>query len=218
MDTGNNNNLPTFLKCNFPPYDKDFIGGLAIGRFSDGRVPSDLIDNLAIYLAQSHRYDRTSYANFLADSAVKFVRELHKLGARKIGVFSAMPVGCVPIQRTVFGGIFRRGCVKPLNNMAKQFNSRLFPALDSLDKELDGIILDIDVYDTLFDMIQHPKKYGSEVSDKGCCGVGSLVISYMCNTLNPVNCYNSLAYVFWDSYHPTERAYQMIVDKLLNKY
>ena len=26
------------------------------------------------FLAQSHKYDRTSYANFLADSAVKFVR------------------------------------------------------------------------------------------------------------------------------------------------
>ncbi|CAG7895056.1 unnamed protein product [Brassica rapa] len=43
MDTGNNNRLPTLLKCNFPPYGKDFPGGLATGRFSDGRVPSDLI-------------------------------------------------------------------------------------------------------------------------------------------------------------------------------
>ncbi|CAN6848251.1 unnamed protein product [Brassica oleracea var. botrytis] len=238
MDTGNNNRLPTLLKCNFPPYGKDFPGGLATGRFSDGRVPSDLIaeklglakslpafmnpnskpqdllkgvtfasggtgydpltakimsvisvwdqltyfkqyistikqhfgekkaqdildhsffvvcsgsnDLAHTFLAQSHKYDRTSYANFLADSAVKFVRELHKLGDKKIGVFSAVPVGCVPLQRTVFGGLFTRGCVKPLNNMAKQCNARLSPALESLDKELDGVILYIDVYDTLF--------------------------------------------------------------------
>ncbi|KAJ4876838.1 GDSL esterase/lipase [Raphanus sativus] len=249
MDTGNNNRLPTLLKCNFPPYGKDFPGGLATGRFSDGRVPSDLIaEKLGIakslpafmnpnlkpqdllkgvtfasggtgydpltakimsvisvwdqltyfkqyistikqhfgekkaqdildhsffvvcsssndlahtFMAQSHKYDRTSYANFLADSAVKFVRELHKLGAKKIGVFSAVPVGCVPLQRTVFGGLFTRGCFKPLNNMAKQFNARLSPALESLDKELDGVILYIDVYDTLFDMIQHPAKYAT---------------------------------------------------------
>ncbi|XP_024004865.1 GDSL esterase/lipase At3g43570 isoform X3 [Eutrema salsugineum] len=277
MDTGNNNNLPTLLKCNFPPYGKDFPNGFASGRFSDGRVPSDLIaeklglaktlpaylnrnlkpddllkgvtfasggtgydpltakimsvisvwdqltyfkeyiskikqhfgeeraqnildhsfflvvsssnDLAHTYLAQSHRYDRKSYANFLADSAVKFVRELHKLGARKIGVFSAVPVGCVPLQRTVFG-----------------------------DKELDGLILYIDVYDTLFDMIQHPKKYGFEVADRGCCGSGALAVSYMCNILNPFTCSNSSAYVFWDSYHPTERAYQVIVDNLLDKY
>ncbi|XP_020865671.1 GDSL esterase/lipase At3g43570 isoform X3 [Arabidopsis lyrata subsp. lyrata] len=277
MDTGNNNNLHTLLKCNFPPYGKDYPGGFATGRFSDGRVPSDLIaeklglaktlpaymnpylkpedllkgvtfasggtgydpltakimsvisvwdqliyfkeyiskikkhfgeekakeilehsfflvvsssnDLAHTYLAQAHRYDRTSYANFLADSAVHFVRELHKLGARKIGVFSAVPVGCVPLQRTVFG-----------------------------DKELDGVILYINVYDTLFDMIQHPKKYGFEVADKGCCGKGLLTISYLCNLLNPFTCSNSSAYIFWDSYHPTERAYQVIVDNLLDKY
>ncbi|CAH8360767.1 unnamed protein product [Eruca vesicaria subsp. sativa] len=248
MDTGNNNRLHTLLKCNFPPYGKDFSGGIATGRFSDGRVPSDLIaeklglakslpafmnpnlkpqdllkgvtfasggtgydpltakimsvisvwdqltyfkqyistikqhfgekkaqdildnsffvvcsssnDLAHTFIAQSHNYDRTSYPNFLADSAAKFVRELHKLGAKKIGVFSAVPVGCVPLQRTVFGGLFTRGCVESLNNMAKQFNARLSPALESLDKELDGTIFYIDVYDTLFDMIQHPSKYG----------------------------------------------------------
>lgn len=49
MDTGNNNNLPTLLKCNFLPYGKDFPGGFASGRFSDGRVPSDLIGNCLNY-------------------------------------------------------------------------------------------------------------------------------------------------------------------------
>ncbi|CAN8303420.1 unnamed protein product [Cochlearia groenlandica] len=305
MDTGNNNNLHTIMKCNFPPYGKDFPGGFATGRFSDGRVPSDLIaeklgltktlpaymnrnlkpedllkgvtfasggtgydpltakmtsvisvwdqltyfkeylakikqhfgeerakfildnsfflvvsssnDLANTYQARSHRHNRTSYANFLADYAVKFTRELHKLGARRIGVFSAVPVGCVPLQRTVAGGI-TRGCAKPLNNMAKQFNSRLSPALDSLDKELDGVILYIDIYDTLFDMIQNPKKYGFDVADRGCCGRGTLAISYLCNSMNPFTCSNSSTHIFWDSYHPTERAYQVIVDKLLDNY
>lgn len=49
MDTGNNNNLSTLLKSNFPPYGKDFPGGLATGRFSDGRVPTDLIGNRLNY-------------------------------------------------------------------------------------------------------------------------------------------------------------------------
>ncbi|CAH2046757.1 unnamed protein product, partial [Thlaspi arvense] len=284
MDTGNNNNLPTLLKCNFPPYGKDFPNGFATRRFSDGRVPSDLIaENLGLaktlpaymkenlkpedllkgvtfasgrtsyhpltakimyfkeyiskirqhfgegraqiildhsndlahaYMAQSHRYDCTSYANFLADLAIKFVRELYKLRTRKIGIFCAVPVGCVPLQRTVFGGMLTRGCVKPFNNMAKQFNARVSPALESLDKELDGFILYINVYGTLFDVIQHPKKY----TDRGYCGSGSLAISYMCNIFNPLRCSNSLAYLLWASYHPTERAYQVIVDNLLDKY
>ncbi|URD83053.1 GDSL-like Lipase/Acylhydrolase [Musa troglodytarum] len=43
VDPGNNNVLPTFARCNFPPYGKDFPGGKATGRFSNGRNPSDIL-------------------------------------------------------------------------------------------------------------------------------------------------------------------------------
>lgn len=43
VDTGNNNDLRTISKCDFPPYGKDFQGGVATGRFSNGKVPADII-------------------------------------------------------------------------------------------------------------------------------------------------------------------------------
>ncbi|PNX91529.1 GDSL esterase/lipase, partial [Trifolium pratense] len=43
MDTGNNNDMVTPSQCNYPPYGKDFQGGIPTGRFSNGKVPSDLI-------------------------------------------------------------------------------------------------------------------------------------------------------------------------------
>ena len=43
VDPGNNNNLVTVAKCNFPPYGRDFIGGIPTGRFSNGKIPSDFI-------------------------------------------------------------------------------------------------------------------------------------------------------------------------------
>ncbi|RRT75062.1 hypothetical protein B296_00011635 [Ensete ventricosum] len=43
VDPGNNNVLPTFARCNFPPYGKDFPGGKATGRFSNGKNPSDIL-------------------------------------------------------------------------------------------------------------------------------------------------------------------------------
>ncbi|RHN77638.1 putative triacylglycerol lipase [Medicago truncatula] len=42
-DTGNNNFKKTIARCDFAPYGKDFPGGIATGRFSNGKVPSDLI-------------------------------------------------------------------------------------------------------------------------------------------------------------------------------
>ena len=45
LDTGNNNNLRTLSKCNFPPYGRDFPGGIATGRFGNGKVFSDLLGN-----------------------------------------------------------------------------------------------------------------------------------------------------------------------------
>ncbi|XP_030546542.1 GDSL esterase/lipase At1g23500-like [Rhodamnia argentea] len=43
LDTGNNNNLRTLSKCNYPPYGRDFPGAVPTGRFGDGKVLSDLI-------------------------------------------------------------------------------------------------------------------------------------------------------------------------------
>ncbi|MFS8015956.1 putative triacylglycerol lipase [Helianthus anomalus] len=43
VDPGNNNNLMTDLKVNFLPYGKDFYDGRPTGRFTNGRLATDLI-------------------------------------------------------------------------------------------------------------------------------------------------------------------------------
>ncbi|KAL4282518.1 hypothetical protein GQ457_16G012860 [Hibiscus cannabinus] len=44
VDAGNNNDIRTIIKCNFPPYGRDFDGGVPTGRFCNGKIPSDLIE------------------------------------------------------------------------------------------------------------------------------------------------------------------------------
>ncbi|XP_058100656.1 GDSL esterase/lipase At5g45950-like [Magnolia sinica] len=43
VDPGNNNHLATTFKSDFPPYGKDFFGGRPTGRFTNGRLPTDLL-------------------------------------------------------------------------------------------------------------------------------------------------------------------------------
>ncbi|PKA60130.1 Glycerate dehydrogenase [Apostasia shenzhenica] len=58
VDSGNNNALATPAKCNFPPYGRDFAGRLATGRFSNGRIPSDLIGGPERVCNPIHSYQR----------------------------------------------------------------------------------------------------------------------------------------------------------------
>ena len=43
VDQGNNNDLITAARCNYPPYGKDFYGRIPTGRFSNGKTPPDLV-------------------------------------------------------------------------------------------------------------------------------------------------------------------------------
>ncbi|KAG5516813.1 hypothetical protein RHGRI_037530 [Rhododendron griersonianum] len=43
LDTGNNNFIPTILKANHKPYGQDFPGKIPTGRFSNGKLVSDLL-------------------------------------------------------------------------------------------------------------------------------------------------------------------------------
>ena len=49
VDSGNNNAITTLIRCNFPPYGQDFPGHNATGRFSNGRVPSDIVGTNAAH-------------------------------------------------------------------------------------------------------------------------------------------------------------------------
>ncbi|CAI9301952.1 unnamed protein product [Lactuca saligna] len=250
VDTGNNNNLATVFKVNYPPYGKDFYGGQPTGRFSNGKVPPDLIvEELGIkevlppYLGPSlpiedlrtgvnfasggggydpltsqlasvislpgqielfkeylekvksmageeavndilskglfvvvtgsndvtntyfnnplrrYHFDFESYSRLLVDSASSFLQDLYNLGVRRIGVFSLPPIGCLPSQRTLVGGI-QRECVKNYNELAELFNTKLSMEINSLSQRLPfAKMVYVDAYYLPLDMIQNPAKY-----------------------------------------------------------
>ncbi|XP_020260717.1 GDSL esterase/lipase EXL3-like [Asparagus officinalis] len=307
LDTGNNNLLSTIVKCNFPPYGKDFIGHEATGRFSNGRVPSDLIasklrikellpaylspklsnedlltgvcfasgssgydrltsavmavitiqDQLEMFkdyikklqaitdtkraakiigeslyvvcsgsndvantyftsLLRKAEYDVPSYTSFLVNSVSDFLEKLYSLGARKIAVVGLPPLGCLPSQRTLAGGM-QRDCVSLYNQASQQYNLKLTKRLGILqNKFADATIVYADIYHSLLRLIQYPSEYGFEESKKGCCGTGEFELGPLCNRKS-VMCSDDSKYVFWDSFHPTEKAYKILVDELVQE-
>ncbi|KAL4578993.1 hypothetical protein LXL04_015128 [Taraxacum kok-saghyz] len=155
------------------------------------------------------QYDIPSYTNLMVSSASDFIKDIYQLGARRIGVFSAPPIGCLPSQRTLGGGGLRR-CAEKYNNAASLYNKKLKQQLEYLNRTLaQSRIIYLDIYNPIVAIIENPIKYGLEVVDRGCCGTGNIEVSILCNHLLPT-CPDDSKYFFWDSYHPTNKGYSIL--------
>ncbi|CAI0542694.1 unnamed protein product [Linum tenue] len=219
VDTGNNNYIVSVAKSDFPPYGRDFPGGTATGRFGNGRILPDFIGEIfgVKNLLPPYKDPTLQMQDLLTGvsfgSAGAGVRrnapaqELYGLGARRIGVVGAVPIGCVPLQRVVFGGgLLERNCSEDSNEAAKLFNSKLSPAVSSLNRQLPAgaKIVYFDIFSPVLSLIQNPAPHGFEEATRGCCGTGNVELGIFC--LVPGTCTDANKYVFWDSVHPVEKA------------
>ncbi|CAN6236792.1 unnamed protein product [Urochloa humidicola] len=309
VDPGNNNDINTIIKADFPPYGNDFVNHRPTGRFCNGRIPTDFIasrlglkEYLPPYLSaqplEPHdlitgvsfasggtgfdpltprlasvismpeqlrmfheylgkvraaggegraseilsrgvfaicagsddvantyftmrarsEYDHASYARLLVGHAASFVEELIAAGARRVAFIGIPPIGCVPSQRTMSGGL-DRGCSPGHNEVAVAYNSGMVRELAALRAKHPGTLLVfMDIYGFLYDMMMHPSTYGFTQSTRGCCGTGLLEVSVLCNRLTSAVCQDVGDYLFWDSYHPTEKAYKILADFVFDNY
>nr|XP_043635196.1 GDSL esterase/lipase At5g42170-like [Erigeron canadensis] len=175
---------------------------------------NDFLTNYFANPIRRSQYDVPEYANKLVEFAVSFIQEIHALGARRIVVFSAVPLGCVPIERTLLGGKHRK-CVEKFNRAAKLFNSMLRPQLQLLSSTLpQARVTYCDCYNPLTSIIENPHIYGLEVTNLGCCGTGLLEMGYACNEFSAL-CHNDSAYFFWDSLHPSEKGCEIFTNLIL---
>ncbi|OMO75494.1 Lipase, GDSL [Corchorus olitorius] len=143
----------------------------------------------------------TFYSSLLVRYTTNFIKEMYALGARKFAIMSTLPLGCLPSDRTIEGLLFLRPCIITTNLLASVFNSKLESEVNKLKTELAGVkIVFVDVYNPL--------------ASVGCCGTGLIEMGPYCNIFNPFTCWNASTHVFWDSAHPSEKAYSIVVSQV----
>ncbi|TVU10707.1 hypothetical protein EJB05_44251 [Eragrostis curvula] len=210
------------------------------GIFFTAMGSNDIANNYFAVPLRRHQYDVSSYVDFLVSSAVNFTVTLNDMGAKKIGFVGIPPLGCCPSQRTLAGGPSSE-CEPSRNQVSALFNTRISKEIDRLNAERNvygSRFAYIDIYYNLLDLIQNPALYGrlellkiqqlifplawsyndkhgfKEVS-QGCCG--STVLSAAIFIAYHSACPNAVDYIFWDGFHPTEKAYNIVVDKLIQE-
>ncbi|XP_047326170.1 GDSL esterase/lipase At5g22810-like [Impatiens glandulifera] len=176
---------------------------------------SDYIQNYFINPLLFAVYSTDQFSDILIKSYINFIKDLYKLGARKIGVTTLPPMGCLPAAITLFGKGSNE-CVEKLNKAAISFNGKLNVTSMKLKTELLNLNLVIlDVYQPLLALVNHPSDNGFAEARKACCGTGLVETAILCNKYSPGTCKNASEYVFWDGFHPTESANKFISDALL---
>ncbi|KAG6422693.1 hypothetical protein SASPL_113071 [Salvia splendens] len=159
--------IPAYLDPNLKP--QDLPTGVSFASGGCGFDPqtalivsaiplSDQLNHFKEYIGKLKAAVGEEKGNFILANSLYL--ELYNLGARRIAVFGTPPIGCLPAQRTLAGGIARM-CSEEENQAAQLVNDKLSPALTSLTKRLpQSKIVYINIYDPLLDLIQHPHNHG----------------------------------------------------------
>lgn len=181
-----------------------------------GAGSSDFLQNYYVNPLINKAYTPDQYGSYVVGIFTNFIKNLYGLGARKIGVTSLPPLGCLPAARTLFGA-HQSGCVSNINTNAQQFNKKINSAASQLQKNLPGLnIVIFDIFKPLYDVIKSPSNYGFTEAARGCCGTGTVETTvFLCNPKSPGTCSNATQYVFWDSVHPSQAANQVLADALI---
>ncbi|XP_059664488.1 GDSL esterase/lipase At4g26790-like [Cornus florida] len=178
---------------------------------------NDHLENYYLNPLMQARYSIDQYQDVLVGTAENFLRELYNQGVRKFSLGGIPPMGCLPLERST--NIIRlRGdtCVEKYNMVSMSFNAKISSLVPKLNKELPGFrLVYANVYDLFWEYIHSPADYGFENTGRACCATGRFEMSLLCNQLNPLTCADANKFVFWDSFHPSERTNKLISETLL---
>ncbi|KAL3523393.1 hypothetical protein ACH5RR_016227 [Cinchona calisaya] len=177
---------------------------------------NDFVNNyyLIPYSPRSLQFALPDYCTYLISEYQKILKRLYEVGAQRVIVTGTGPLGCVPAElaRSSSNG----ECVAELQRAASIFNPKLTEMLIGLNKEIGSdVFVAANTNQAHNDFISNPEAFGFETSKMACCGQGPYNGIGLCTPFSNL-CPNRETYVFWDAFHPTERANRLIVQQMVN--
>lgn len=151
------------------------------------------------------------FVNLVVGNITIALKELYKFGGRKFGFMTVPPLGYLPSARLKRSEQF----FQETSSLSRIHNKELFIAIQRLATQLKGFKFAFaDTHTLLLQRIQNPTKYGFKVADTACCGSDDFRGYYNCGrkkgTVPYTHCKNIQDYLFYDSYHPTEKAFEQL--------
>ncbi|KAL3699953.1 hypothetical protein R1sor_017975 [Riccia sorocarpa] len=149
------------------------------------------------------------FNNLLLTTFKNQLQVLYNAGARKVAVLGIGPVGCAP-HFLWFTNTSTGQCMETVNQYVSEFNDGLREMLISFNQQNQGAhFVYRDIWNVVYSMAKFPQNYGFTNGDTACCGTGNYGGGSRC--LNPsMVCENPAAHVWWDEYHPSHRASNVI--------
>ncbi|XP_022737531.1 GDSL esterase/lipase At4g16230-like [Durio zibethinus] len=158
-------------------------------------------------------YDENYYIQLLIKDLSKHLQRLYQLGARKIVVNNASPIGCQP--HLISGGRNGPECDYLANNRALLFNKRLTNLLKDLQSTLSGSKFVLgDLYKIFQDVYASPTWYGFTDVRSSCCTEIDKGLTKPC-LANVAPCKDRSSHVFFDPMHPSESMHFIWARRLL---
>ncbi|XP_040376723.1 GDSL esterase/lipase At5g33370-like [Oryza brachyantha] len=177
---------------------------------------NDFVNNyyLIPYSPRSREFSLPDYIRYILSEYKQVLRHLHDLGARRVLVTGVGPIGCVPAELALHSADGR--CDTELQRAADAYNPQLVRMLAELNAEVGGdVFVGINTKRAHDDFIEDPQAHGFATSTEACCGQGRFNGMGLCTVVSNL-CADRDAYVFWDAFHPTERANRLIVQQFMD--
>ncbi|KAL0415005.1 UNVERIFIED_CONTAM: GDSL esterase/lipase 5 [Sesamum latifolium] len=193
------------------------ISSTAVYLFSIGT--NDYISPFLLNSSALATYPHPEYVDMVIGNLSTVVRAIYRRGGRRFMFLNLGELGCVPGLRILKPEREGGGCLEEASDLAKLHNKALNKLLSKMEQKLHGFKYFLYDFETsLGQRITHPYKYGFGEGKKACCGIGRFNGIFSCGGKRPVKdfnlCENPSEFVFWDSYHLTEKAYKQMADQM----